>query len=281
MPRRVKLGGKPIVITGGGTGIGAATAKVCAAAGMPVVLAGRRIEPLEATKADIESSGGRAYVVSVDVTDGNHAKEILDAGEEAFGPTWAVFANAGRGLDRAGHATTEEEMRSIFEVNFFATHVLLTEAAERMLERGGGGHLLACASCVSKFSPPYHGAYAASKAAQDLFCQAMRLELAPSGIFVSTIHPITTTTEFFDVSARVSGRSTERTGVHLTPKFFRQDAERVAKSIFKCLRKPVPEVWTSTIVRVTAAMRTLRPTLMDRQMKRMLDERSDGRRQGS
>ncbi len=281
MPRRVQLDGKPIVITGGGTGIGAATAKVCAAAGMPVVLAGRRTEPLEATKASIEAAGGRAHIVSTDVTQGNHATEILDAGESVFGPAWAVFANAGRGLDRAGHTTTEEELRSIFEVNFFATHILLTEAAERMLGRREGGHLLACASCVSKFSPPYHGAYAASKAAQDLFCQAMRLELAPFGIFVSTIHPITTTTEFFDVSAQVSGRSTERTSVHLTPKFFRQSPEQVARSIFKCLRKPVPEVWTSTIVRITAAMRTLRPTLMDRQMKRMLDERSDVPGQGS
>ncbi len=281
MPRRVQLDGKPIVITGGGTGIGAATAKVCAAAGMPVVLAGRRTEPLEATKASIEATGGRAHIVSTDVTQGNHATEILDAGESVFGPAWAVFANAGRGLDRAGHTTTEEELRSIFEVNFFATHILLTEAAERMLGRREGGHLLACASCVSKFSPPYHGAYAASKAAQDLFCQAMRLELAPFGIFVSTIHPITTTTEFFDVSAQVSGRSTERTSVHLTPKFFRQSPEQVARSIFKCLRKPVPEVWTSTIVRITAAMRTLRPTLMDRQMKRMLDERSDVPGQGS
>jgi short-subunit dehydrogenase len=277
----VQLDGKPIVITGGGTGIGAATAKVCAAAGMPVVLAGRRTEPLEATKASIEAAGGRAHIVSTDVTQGNHATEILDAGESVFGPAWAVFANAGRGLDRAGHTTTEEELRSIFEVNFFATHILLTEAAERMLGRREGGHLLACASCVSKFSPPYHGAYAASKAAQDLFCQAMRLELAPFGIFVSTIHPITTTTEFFDVSAQVSGRSTERTSVHLTPKFFRQSPEQVARSIFKCLRKPVPEVWTSTIVRITAAMRTLRPTLMDRQMKRMLDERSDVPGQGS
>ena len=281
MPRRVQLDGKPIVITGGGTGIGAATAKICAAAGMPVVLAGRRTEPLEATKASIEAAGGCAHIVSTDVTQGNHATEILDAGESVFGPAWAVFANAGRGLDRAGHTTTEEELRSIFEVNFFATHILLTEAAERMLGRREGGHLLACASCVSKFSPPYHGAYAASKAAQDLFCQAMRLELAPFGIFVSTIHPITTTTEFFDVSAQVSGRSTERTSVHLTPKFFRQSPEQVARSIFKCLRKPVPEVWTSTIVRITAAMRTLRPTLMDRQMKRMLDERSDVPGQGS
>ncbi|MDP7070845.1 MAG: SDR family oxidoreductase [Phycisphaerales bacterium] len=281
MPRRVQLDGKPIVITGGGSGIGAATASACAAAGMPVVLAGRRIEPLEATRQTIVAAGGKAHVVPADVTQGDHAAELLDAAASEFGPPWAVFANAGRGLDRAGHATTDEDVRSIFEVNFFAAHTLLTEAARRMLAARSGGHLLACASCVSKFSPPYHGAYAATKAAQDLFCQAMRLELAPSGIHVSTVHPITTTTEFFDVSARVSGRSTERTGVHLTPKFFRQRPEQVANSILKCLRKPVPEVWTSVIVRLTAAMRALRPTLMDRQMRRMLDERRDGSDQGS
>ena len=108
---------------------------------------------------------------------------------------------------RSGHGTSDSEMHAIFDVNFYATHALLREAANRMLSRNDGGHLLATSSCVSKFRRPNHGAYAATKAAQDLLCQAMRLELAPAGIHVSTIHPITTTTEFFDVSAKVSGNT--------------------------------------------------------------------------
>ncbi|HCA39075.1 MAG: SDR family NAD(P)-dependent oxidoreductase [Phycisphaerales bacterium] len=268
MPRRVQLEGRPIVITGGGTGIGAATALACGKAGMPVVLAGRRIEPLHNICAQLD----RGIAVQIDVTVGDHAHELLDAAEQAFGPPWAVFANAGHGLDRTAHGTTVAELREIFDVNFFATHLLLSEAAKRMIEHGRGGHLLASASCVSKFAPPYHGAYAATKAAQDLFCQAMRLELAPVGIHVSTVHPVTTITKFFDVSAELSGRDSGHSSIDHTPRFLQQSPERVAAAIIKCLQRPVPEVWTSRLVRMSAALRMLRPTLMDRSMKKMLED---------
>ena len=129
------LSGRPIVITGGGTGIGAATARACAAAGMPVLIAGRRVEPLKETAVQVKAAGGRCEHMQVDVTDPTHAATLLDAAEAAFGFPWAVFANAGRGLDRAGHRTSDAELRDIFEVNFFASCRLLNEAANRMLRR--------------------------------------------------------------------------------------------------------------------------------------------------
>ncbi len=267
----IDLHQRPIVITGGGSGIGAATAVACAAAGMPVVLAGRRLETLESVRTRIEADGGHAAVISLDVTDIAHAARVLDFATEQFGVPWAVFANAGRGLDRPAHRTTDEEMRAIFEVNYFAAHRLLSQAAARMIAGGHGGHLLASASCVSKFAPPYHGAYAATKASIDLLCQAMRLELSPLGIYVSTVHPITTITDFFDESARVSGRSEHSCGLHHTPRLLQQKPERVAKAIVKCLRHPRPEVWTSTLVRMVSAVRTVMPKLMDRQFRRMVD----------
>jgi len=260
------------VITGGGTGIGAATAIACAAKGMPVLVAGRRPDPLQHTVQAIKDAGGECIGMPLDVTDPDHAAQLLDVATEAFGSPWAVFANAGRGLDRPAHRTTETELRALFDVNFFATCRLLNVAAERMLDAQTGGHLLACSSCVAKFSVPYHAAYAATKASQDLYCQSMRVELAPVGIHVSTVHPISTTTEFFDVSASVSGRSDAPTGFDLTPRWFRQSPERVAKAIVKCLRRPRPEVWTSRLVRMTSAVRTLWPRVMDRQFRRMLDE---------
>jgi len=238
---------------------------------MPVVIAGRRPDALATTSALIEAAGGQSVSCILDVTDTAHAKQLLETAETAFGAPWAVFANAGRGLDRPAHLTSAAELRELFEVNFFAAHELLTAAAARMVARGQGGHLIGCASCVSKFSPPYHGAYSATKAAQDLFCQAMRLELAPAGVHVSTVHPITTVTDFFDVSAEASGRAGTRSGIDHTPRLFRQTPERVAAAIVKCLQRPVPEVWTSRLVRLSAALRTLRPRLMDRQMRRMLD----------
>jgi short-subunit dehydrogenase len=258
----MELAGLSIVITGGGTGIGAATAKACATAGMSVLIAGRRSEPLEQVAAAIEDSGGICSTLALDVT---------DAAQSAFGSVYAVFANAGYGLDRLGHRTSMDELRSIFEVNFFATQRLLAEAAGRWLASKQHGHLLACSSCVAKFAMPYFGAYAATKGAQDLFCQAMRVELAPAGIHVSTVHPITTTTEFFDVSAQVSDRTDHPTGLHHTPRAFRQSPDRVARAVVRCLRRPRPEVWTSRMARIMAALRGVCPRLMDRQFRSMLD----------
>lgn len=267
----ILLKDRPIIITGGGTGIGAATALACARQGMPVLLAGRREAPLANVQSQITEAGGHAAIATVDVTDEHHAEMLLDMTTSNFGPAWAVFANAGRGLDRPGHRTADDEMRAIFEVNFFSAHRLMSAAAHHMIASQQGGHLLACASCVSKFSPPYHGAYAATKASMDLMCQSMRVELAPFGIHVSTVHPITTVTDFFDESAKLSGRDEHSSGLHHTPRFLRQRPERVAAAIVRCLRRPRPEVWTSRLVRTVSAVRTLWPKLMDREFRKMID----------
>ncbi len=272
MPPRIQLHNKPIVITGGGTGIGAATAIRCATAGMPVILAGRRMQPLMSIAEKITAAGGRACFQTIDVTEPTHAADLLDHAESTFGPPWAVFANAGRGLDRPAHATSDQEIRDIFEVNFFATQSLLREASTRMLDRGQGGHLLACASCVSKFSPPYHAAYSATKAAQDLYCQSMRLERSPAGIHVSTVHPVTTITDFFETAAETSGRTSGRSGIDHTPRWLQQSPDRVARGIVRCLQRPTPEVWTSRLVRSVAAIRMIWPRLMDRSMRQMLED---------
>ncbi|MDG2423981.1 MAG: SDR family NAD(P)-dependent oxidoreductase [Phycisphaerales bacterium] len=262
----IDLHGKVLVVTGGGTGIGAETALAAAEAGMKVCLCGRRMPPLEETVARIEQAGGQAIAVKLDVTDQESESHLLDTAEKELGPVWAVFANAGRGLNRYVNETSDAEMKALFEVNFFATHRLLAESARRMLAHGQGGHLLACASCLSRFAIPKHGGYAATKASQDMLCQAMRLELKPHGIHVSSVHPITTRTEFFEVAAEHSGNSDYKV-IDDAPKLFIQSSRRVANAVIRCLRRPRPEVWTSRIVRMATAIRCVFPTLFDRKVK--------------
>lgn len=264
----IDLTDRVLVITGGGTGIGAATGIAAARAGMRVYLCGRREQPLQDVVETIRSMGGEAAYKVLDITDSGANVGLLDGAESELGTPWAVFANAGRGLSRTGHETTSEEMLEIFEVNFFATHRLFAEAAQRMIAHGQGGHLLACASCLSKFSVPNHGAYAATKASQDMLCQAMRIEMEPHGIHVSSVHPITTTTEFFDTAARHSNDE-KYTALKETPRVFIQSPDRVANAIIRCLKRPRPEVWTSRIIRVAAAVRHLYPRIFDRKTRKM------------
>ena len=258
-----KLSDKTIVVTGASSGIGAATARACAAAGMNLVLAARRRDRLEAVAAEVERLGRRAEIVEGDVAEAGHAARLLDAAERAFGGFHAVFANAGYGLEREVLATPLEEMRRMFEVNFFCGADLLQQAAQRLLDAKRPGHLLMCSSCVAKFTLPRHGAYAATKAAQAMVARSMRSELAEHGIEVSTVHPVTTTTEFFEVAAG-DERHHLRDGVppHVPPLFV-QRPERIADAVVRCLRRPRAEVWTSHTVRLVAGAFTAFPFLQE------------------
>ncbi|MFM7809966.1 MAG: SDR family NAD(P)-dependent oxidoreductase, partial [Planctomycetota bacterium] len=126
------------------------------------------------------------------------------------------------------------------------------------------GHLLMNSSCLAKFTIPYYGAYAATKAAQAMMCRAMRFELEPHGIEVSSVHPVTTVTEFFERTAANSGRGDGGGKVpDHAPRLFVQPPERVARAIVACLKRPRSEVWTSLLVRLSAGVITAFPWVFD------------------
>ena len=239
MPR-ILLAGKPIVITGASSGIGAATAVACAKAGMPVALAARRADKLEAVADTIRSAGGRAVAIACDVTDPQACIDLIDRAEQELGPIHSVFANAGYGEKVNLLEVPDDRLREIFETNFFGTINTIRPAAERMIERQAG-HILICSSCLAVFPMPGYSAYCATKAAQHHIGRALDVELADLGIFTSTVHPVGTRTELFDVMAQRTGSQpgSDKSNALM------QHPDRVAKAIVRCLRRPKPEVWTS------------------------------------
>ncbi|MBK7404351.1 MAG: SDR family NAD(P)-dependent oxidoreductase [Phycisphaerales bacterium] len=265
----IALAGRPIVITGAGTGIGRATAVACAAAGMPVALAGRREAPLREVESAIAGAGGRAIVVPTDVADEAQCRVLVERTAQAFGSVYAAFANAGYGLRGCVHELSDRAIRDLIETNFWGSLYLLRPALAHMLDRGEG-HLLMCSSCLSKIGTPFTAPYSASKAMQDHFGRAMRHELAPTGVHVSTIHPIGTRTEFIAAANRASGGS----GSSLPPpRAFTQSPERVARAVVACLRKPHGEVWTSHTIRLAFAAATAFPGLTDWALARVIRRR--------
>lgn len=255
----IDLTGKPIAITGASSGIGLATAKLCAGAGMPVVLAARRADRLEAAAAEIRRAGGKAIAVACDVADEADCRRVVTRTVEEFGSVYSVFANAGYGFEGPIHESTEYDLRAIFETNFWGSLHLARAALEHMIP-AKAGHVLFCSSCVSKIGIPNFAAYSATKAAQDHFARGMRHELAGLGIHVSSVHPVQTKTEFFDVAAEKSERPSM---VSRPPLFMYQPAERVGKAIVRCLRKPRGEVWTSFPVRLGLGLSVIVPGLTD------------------
>ncbi|MEY4102901.1 MAG: hypothetical protein RL461_103 [Planctomycetota bacterium] len=258
-----------VVVTGASSGIGAATALACASAGMRVVLVARRQDRLRAVGEACEAKGAAVHMVPLDVADRTASDTILSSALERFGAVDVVFANAGYGTRASLVDMEEAELRSMFEVNFFAGLSLCRAAARHWIATGRRGHLIMSSSCVGKFPLAFHGAYCATKASQAMACAALRAELRPHGIAVSSVHPITTRTEFFLESDRRSGAADG--GAELpdhAPSFLVQSPERVAQAVVRCMHRPVPEVWTSSLVRFSAALFTAWPWLLHQMLDR-------------
>src|SRR5690606_27053092 len=102
--RMIDLRGRPIAITGASSGI------ACADAGMPVAVGARRADRLEQLVAEITARGGRAVAVTMDVARPDDGRRLVERAVEAFGSLYAVFANAGVGLHKPIHHTTDDEM---------------------------------------------------------------------------------------------------------------------------------------------------------------------------
>lgn len=275
----IELGGKPIVITGASSGIGAATAIACAAAGMPVALGARRQDRLNEVVEVIRKRGGRAVAVETDVTNPASCAALIDAAVREFGSLYAVYANAGYGDEVAVDAMSDERMRAIFETNFFGTLNTIRPALPHLRRNPGPhrGHVLICSSCLARMAIPYYGAYSATKAAQAHIGRAMMFELEPEGIHVSTVHPIGTRTELFDL---IAVRSAQNGGaaqiIAHTPDRFMQTPEYVANKTLACLRRPRAEVWTGFrggFVRFGTAVCTFAPWMGDWVLRGMVKRR--------
>jgi len=255
------------IITGASAGIGAATAVELARTGHDLVLVARRRERLAevaARASDAAKRLVRTEIVTADVSHAGTATRILDEAERAFGRFDVVYANAGYGLERPMHRMTSDELRAMFETNFFSSTELCNEAARRLIAAGRGGHLLMCSSCVAKFTLPSFGAYSASKAAQAHVARAMAYELRPYGIMVSSVHPVTTATEFFEVVREaLEDGERQQYAIHDLNKFFVQRPEKVARAIARTIGTSRTEIWTSLPTRVAAGVITAFPWLLD------------------
>jgi short-subunit dehydrogenase len=280
---------KLIIITGASSGIGAATARACARAGMDVVLAARRVDKLDAVAEEVRGLGRKALTVACDVTVDADVAALYERAWETFGRIDAVFANAGYGLFGTVMETDLQTHRDIFETNYYGTLRTIREAVPYLKktdanhpagdpgpgnpESGNPGaglsHILICSSVASEIGVPKFGAYCATKAAQDSVAGAMRGELVDQGIVVSSVHPIGTKTEFGERAREFSlhEREAERGS---TPKALSQTADHVAKRIVRCLARPRPEVWPSPVSRFAVAAATACPRFGAWVMKRYM-----------
>jgi NAD(P)-dependent dehydrogenase (short-subunit alcohol dehydrogenase family) len=156
-----RLAGRVALVTGGGSGLGAATAQVLAAAGMHVAI-GDLAEGRVATAAAIDEDGGSALPLHLDVTDAASASHGIDAIVERFGRLDVLINNAGVDRTAAFEELSLEDWDRILAVNLRGP-VVMTRAALPALRASGHGHIVNIASTAAKRAWENASAYHATK----------------------------------------------------------------------------------------------------------------------
>jgi NAD(P)-dependent dehydrogenase (short-subunit alcohol dehydrogenase family) len=176
----VTLAGRRVLITGGGTGLGADLARGFAAAGADVVVAGRRREPLDAVVG--ATPGTRAIVA--DVTDEASVARLF----AAAGPFDVVVANAGAAESALLSRTSLELWQQMLAVNLTGVFLTLREGVRQMQGRGWG-RLITVASTAGLKGYAYVSAYTAAKHGAVGLTRAVAQEVAGAGITANALCP--------------------------------------------------------------------------------------------
>jgi short-subunit dehydrogenase len=253
MPRELK--GAVVLITGASAGIGSAAALAFAREGARLLLAARRRDRLEEVAATARALGGEALVAETDVADRRQVHAAVDKAVSAFGRLDILINNAGIGYHGMLEDTPIEEIETLWAVNMMGP-IYATQAAIPLMRKQGGGQIINIASVAGKRGGPGSSVYCATKFAMVGMSEALRVELRGSGIEVSVICPVSTATEFFDASSARSKR-------HHPPMGPIQTAEKVARAIVRCARKPRPEVIVFPPARILVLINALSPRLAD------------------
>ena len=196
-----KLVGQVAIVTGGGSGIGAATAVLLAAEGAAVAVADIMCEAGQEVVELIRSAGGRALFLETDVADPAQVATMVDRTVEAFGALHILFANAGHG----GHDVpltewTDEMWREVIDINLSGVFYCCRKAVPA-IRASGGGAIVLTSSVAGIQAMPLNCAYSATKAGVIMLAHTLVPEVGPE-IRVNVVAPgviRTPMTEFYDV----------------------------------------------------------------------------------
>lgn len=253
MIRKVK--GTTVIITGATSGIGRATALEFARAGAQVVIAGRRVERLQALSAEIEAKGGAALAVRTDVAEEAQVETLVAQTLERFGRIDTLVNNAGVAMAAKFDEQSMADFRRVMEINFWGA-VYACKAAVPQMKQQKSGVIINVSSAFGKRGMPFETAYCASKFALAGFSEALRTEVLSNGIDVSTIFPGAVETEIFEQAANQAGLELPA----FIPKF---PARELAKIIVRDARYPQPEIVMAADAIGIDLMNKFAPGLMD------------------
>ncbi len=235
MERKKPLSEQVVVIAGGSYGLGRAIAVAAAGRGAKVVVGARTREALDGTVADIEAAGSIGLGVETDVSDRGQVKRLAEATVTRFGRIDTYIANAMVTVYAEAHRLEDEELRRVFDVNFFGGVYGYWTVLPQL--RASGGTFIQIASALSYRGIPLQAAYCSTKAALRTFFESARVELEKerAGVDVCVILPAAINTPQFDRARQKVGLQPQPVPPIYQPKPF-------AEAVVRCCEQPVREL---------------------------------------
>jgi NAD(P)-dependent dehydrogenase (short-subunit alcohol dehydrogenase family) len=229
-----RLEGKVGVVTGGGGGIGRATALAFAREGATVAVVDVAVPAGEATVQMIRSAGGEAIFIQADVTRSEEVKAMADRTFETFGRLNCAFNNAGiNGEIISVSRCTEESWDRIIDINLKGVFLCMKYEIPRML-KSGGGSIVNTASVMGLVGEPGHPAYAASKHGVVGLTKSAAIFYAQAGIRINAVCPGAVHTPMVE-TVLAEHPELKQTMDSLAPMTRMAEAEEVARAvIFLC-----------------------------------------------
>ncbi len=235
MRRKKPLSEQVVVIGGGSYGLGRAIAVSAARRGARVVVGARTPEALDGTIADIEAMGGEGLAVPTDVSDRGQVDRLVEAAVDRFRQVDTYIANGMVTVYAEAHRLEDDELRRVFDVNFFGGVYGYWAALSEL--RASRGTFIQIASALSYRGIPLQAAYCSTKAALRTFFETARVELEKerAGVNVCVILPAAINTPQFD-------RARQKMGLQPQPVPPIYQPESFAEAVVECCERPVREL---------------------------------------
>src|SRR5215211_7906947 len=242
------LDGRVAAVTGASSGIGEATALELARAGAAVAVGARRKDRLDGLVERIESDGGKALAIELDVADPSQARAFVETTRSQLGGLHILVNNAGVMLLGPVEGADLGEWRRMIEVNVLGL-LYTTHAALPLMREGGGGDIVNVSSVAGRRADAGAAVYNLTKFGVTAFSEALRQEALHSGIRVSCVEPGFVDTELQGHNkdpnvTRATESMREKTGDVLT-------AEDIARAVTYVLGQPEHVSVNEVLVRPT------------------------------
>ena len=180
---------KTVLVTGASSGLGAQYCRALAAEGFTVIATARRIKKLKELCSEINSSGGTAHALKLDVMDFSSFASVINEAEKLAGTIHCLVNNAGIAIGKKAVDTTPEEFDYVIDLNLKGPYFLCTEMARRWIANGIKGRIVNIGSIADRKASPGLTVYGTTKSAIARLSQQFAREWINEGICVNTLAP--------------------------------------------------------------------------------------------